>query len=201
MKAFNIAILILSTATFSFAHADDLNSQDLVKLISSSGKVVFLKNESIPASSMGSIYSPDAMSAMTDVVYQGALRFVNRGDVSIDTSKLTCDIQYSNSRQDIARQQPLAKGEVRSGVLITGMDISFQAGQAVQWDAPTSISEATSYSTPMGDSILRGIHLNFYSSGSALIDIDCSQTVSISAPAMHLQEFEEATGGLLTLRP
>lgn len=198
------AFLIVSALAiqFSAAHADIANtaSQDLAKLVSGSGKVVFLRSELVPATSISSIYDPDAMSAMTDVIYQGSSRFVNHGDSSIDLGKLSCDVQYSNSRTDTTFQQPLVGSEIREGVSITGIDAFFQAGQAIAWDAPTDISEAVSYSLPMGDLILRGIHLNFYSANSSLIDIDCSETVSRDAPQMAVQDFEQATGGLMTIQ-
>ena len=199
-------LIIPFASQFAVANADvaaTTVSPDLVKLVSGSGKVVFLKNEFVPATSLATDFGP-AWMAMSDVIYQGSLRFVNHGDASIDLGQLSCDVRYRNDREDWTFQQPLVGNEVREGELITGIDASIQAGQTVAWEIPDEfIGEPTSYSDTLLDgSILRGIHLLFPRDAGALMSIDCSQTIPAgsSQSPMTVRDFEQATGGLMTLQ-
>ena len=192
-----LALCCLFTS-LNLAYASE--SPDLVQLIGGSGQVVFLRDELVPATSLDSIYGR-ASSSGVDVIYQGSLRFVGHGDSSIDPSKLSCLIQYSNSEEASTFKGPLTGIELREGDLITGIDASFQAGQNIAWDAPNAFSEAVSYSYPGGDHlVVRGFHLNFYGANTALVYIDCDESVPADASPMTVADFEQATGGLLTVQ-
>ena len=177
-------------------------SQDLVKLVSAPGKVVFMKDELVPATSLDDILGPSFMT-MSEVLYQGSLRFVNRGDESIDAGKLSCDVTYRNSIEDTTFAKPLVGNQVRDGLLITGIDASMKAGQAVSWLNPDQlIDDPTTYSDTLENgSILRGIHLEF-SDATPLMSIDCNQTVPANASTtpMTAKDLEQATHGLISIQ-
>jgi hypothetical protein len=206
-KKFSIAstlsALVLPLA-FSVASADaPAASQDLVKLVSAPGKVLFLKDELVPATSLDDDLLGPSFMTMSEVLYQGSLRFVNHGDSSIDPGKVACDVTYRNSVEDTTFAKPLVGKQIRDGLLITGIDASMKAGQAVSWLNPDQlIDDPTSYSDTLENgSILRGIHLEF-SDATPLMSIDCSQTVPANASTspMTAQDVEQATGGLISIQ-
>jgi hypothetical protein len=174
-----VVALIFAKTAFS---ADDLSSMPLKDAFKGQGSLVILKGETISG------LNPDGTPAFQqEVTYYGADESLtpNPKFYAKTANQLTCTAMVETTDSDHK----------------AGSDITLNAGQTIAWDNNAPYENILDDPFTANGVTYQGMRITFFGSGSKLSVMYCTIAGPQANKTLTIQDFEDATGGRMTLRP
>jgi hypothetical protein len=180
--AFVVCYIFARTA-FSFDGAQaPLSTMPLSDLFKGSGSMVILKGETITGLNLDG-----TPTTQQDVIYYGP------------NESLTSNVDFY--QQNAGKLGCIAMVQTTDNNHNGGFAVTLTEGQSIAWDTDeTAKFEIMSKGDDRGIPI-QGFRISFYAAHSKLSVMECTVEGPGALKPMTIQDFEDATGGRMTLRP
>jgi hypothetical protein len=174
-----VVVFIFVRTAFS---ADDLSAMPLKDAFKGAGSLVIVKGETISG------LNPDGTPAFQqEVTYYGA-----------DESLTPNPKLYAKTANQLTCTAMVETTDSNHGA---GGDVTLSVGQSIAWDNNAPYENIMDEPFVANGVTYQGMRLTFFGSGSKLSVMYCTIAGPQANKTLTIKDFEEATGGRMTLRP